>query len=125
MGPYAGIDYTSPYVDSNTYTMGNTIPESTLTLCQSRLYPPVRDLGWPRSTCRFLLPISQSKSSDICRSSLLLFVHNPCSPELLFGFTLLSKCLALSLFSLFKELTFIIRSSLLCCALLSSAFQQM
>jgi hypothetical protein len=30
-------------VDSNTFTMGNPMPESTLTLCQSRLYPPVGD----------------------------------------------------------------------------------
>jgi hypothetical protein len=39
---------TSPYVDSrvdyNTCTMSNPMPESTLTLCQSRLYIPVRDL---------------------------------------------------------------------------------
>jgi hypothetical protein len=54
MGPYAGVDYTSTYVDarvdSNTFTMGNLIPESTLTLCQSRLYPPARDLGFGLST---------------------------------------------------------------------------
>ncbi len=43
MGPCAGVDYnlTSPYVhsrvDSNSFTMGNPMPESTLTLCQSRL----------------------------------------------------------------------------------------
>jgi hypothetical protein len=34
---------TSPYVhsrvDSNTFTMGNSMPESTLTLFHSRLYP--------------------------------------------------------------------------------------
>jgi hypothetical protein len=40
---------TSPYVhsrvDSNTFTMGNPMPESTLTLCQSQLYPPVREFG--------------------------------------------------------------------------------
>ncbi len=33
MGPYAGVDYTSPYVhsrvDSNTFTLGNPMPEST------------------------------------------------------------------------------------------------
>jgi hypothetical protein len=44
-GPHAGADYkTSPYVhsrvDFSTFTMGNPMPESTLTLCQSRLYPP-------------------------------------------------------------------------------------
>jgi hypothetical protein len=42
MGPYAGVDYTLPYihyrVDSNTFTMGNSMPESTFTVCQSRLY---------------------------------------------------------------------------------------
>jgi hypothetical protein len=37
---------TSPFVDYNTFTMGNPMPESALTLCQSRLYPPVRDLGF-------------------------------------------------------------------------------
>jgi hypothetical protein len=36
----------SPYVDSNTFTMGNPLTESTLTLSQCRLYPPVRDLGF-------------------------------------------------------------------------------
>jgi hypothetical protein len=36
----------SPYVASNTFTMGNPLAESTLTLSQSRLYPPVRDLGF-------------------------------------------------------------------------------
>ncbi len=43
LGPYAGADYDLPYVhsrvDSNTFTMG------IVTLCQSRLYPPVRDIG--------------------------------------------------------------------------------
>ncbi len=33
-------------VDYNKFTMGNPIPESTLTLCQSRLYSTVRDLGF-------------------------------------------------------------------------------
>ncbi len=33
-------------VDSNTFTMGNPMPESTSALCQSRLYPPDRDLGF-------------------------------------------------------------------------------
>jgi hypothetical protein len=33
-------------VDSNTFSMGNSMPESTLTLYQSRLYPPVRDFGF-------------------------------------------------------------------------------
>jgi hypothetical protein len=38
-------------VDSNTCTMGNPLPESTLTLCQSQLYPPDRDLGFGLSPC--------------------------------------------------------------------------
>ncbi len=32
-------------ITSNTFTMGNPMPESTLTLCRSRT-PPVRDLGF-------------------------------------------------------------------------------
>jgi hypothetical protein len=34
MEPYAGDDYSliSPYVDSNTFTTGNPLPDSTLTL---------------------------------------------------------------------------------------------
>jgi hypothetical protein len=44
------LTITSPYVhfriDSSTFTMGNSMPESTLTLCQSRLYSPVSS---PRS----------------------------------------------------------------------------
>jgi hypothetical protein len=41
---------TSPYVhsrvDAETFTMGNPMPESTLTLCQNPLYLPVRDFGF-------------------------------------------------------------------------------
>ncbi len=44
------LTITSPYVhsrvDSNTFTMGNPMTESSLTLCQSRLYPLVRDFGF-------------------------------------------------------------------------------
>ncbi len=40
----------SPYVhsriDSNTFTMGNPMPESTFTLCQGWFYPSVRDYGF-------------------------------------------------------------------------------
>ncbi len=46
MGPYAGVDYNLTLCplqsDSHTCTMGNHLA----TLCQSRLYPPVRDLGF-------------------------------------------------------------------------------
>ncbi len=49
MGPYAGATITSPdvhsRVDSNTFTTGIP-PESNLNLCQSRLYPLVRDFGF-------------------------------------------------------------------------------
>ncbi len=38
--------YASAKVDFSTLTMGNPMPESALTLCQSRLYSPVRDLGF-------------------------------------------------------------------------------
>ncbi len=41
--PVPELTVTSPYVDSsvglNTWTMGNTMPDSALPLCQSRLYP--------------------------------------------------------------------------------------
>ncbi len=43
MGPYTGVDDNltlySLRVDSNTFTMGNPMPVSTLTLCQSRPKP--------------------------------------------------------------------------------------
>jgi hypothetical protein len=42
-GPMPELTITTPYVDSITFTKGNSMPESTLTLSQSRLYPPVRD----------------------------------------------------------------------------------
>jgi hypothetical protein len=48
--PMPDLTIISPYghfrVDSNTFTMGNPMPESTLTLCQSWLYPSVRDFGF-------------------------------------------------------------------------------
>ena len=48
--PMPELTLTSPYVDFrvdyNTCNMGNPMAESTLTLCQSRLYPSVRDLGF-------------------------------------------------------------------------------
>ncbi len=51
VGPYDGADYephltSTPESSSNTFTMGNPMPESTFTLCQSRLYPPIRDFGF-------------------------------------------------------------------------------
>ncbi len=38
--------YVHSRVDSNTFTMSNPMPESTLTLWQSRLHPRVRDFGF-------------------------------------------------------------------------------
>jgi hypothetical protein len=44
LDPMPEFTIASPYVhsrvNSNKFTMGNPMPESTLTLCQSRLYPP-------------------------------------------------------------------------------------
>jgi hypothetical protein len=44
--PVPELTITSPYDHSNTFSMSNSMPESTLTLCQGRLYPPVRDFGF-------------------------------------------------------------------------------
>jgi hypothetical protein len=45
--PMPKLTITSPYaysrVNSNTFAISNPMPESALTLSQSRLYPPVRD----------------------------------------------------------------------------------
>ncbi len=52
--PMPELTINSPFfhsrVDSNTFTMGTPMPESAVTLCQSRLYPPVRDFGFGLST---------------------------------------------------------------------------
>ncbi len=55
------LTITSPYihsrVDFKIFTVGNSLPESTLALCQSRLYPIVRDFGFGlwcwRLSCRW------------------------------------------------------------------------
>jgi len=45
--PMPELTITSPHIDFKvdfiTFTMGDPMPESTLNLCQRRLYPPVRD----------------------------------------------------------------------------------
>jgi hypothetical protein len=49
MGPYAGADYplmSTPESTPDTFTVDNLCKKSTLTLCQSRLYIPVGDLGF-------------------------------------------------------------------------------
>jgi hypothetical protein len=52
MGPCAGVDYNltlcSLQSESNTFTMGNPMQKSTLTLRQSRLYALVGDRIWPK-----------------------------------------------------------------------------
>ncbi len=48
--PMPELTINSPYVDSNTFTMGNPMPESTLTLCHNRLYPPIGDFGFSLCT---------------------------------------------------------------------------
>jgi hypothetical protein len=76
MGPYAGVDFflTSPYVhsrvDSNTCTMGNPMPESALTLCQRRLYAPVKDLGFGLYTISLYTVIL--KKTKCCRRLCLM-----------------------------------------------------
>ncbi len=54
MGPNAGVDYNLTLCPLKSRlqhikgTMSNPIPQSTLTLCQSRLYPPRQGLWiWP------------------------------------------------------------------------------
>jgi hypothetical protein len=73
MGPYAGADYNLILcllrVDSNTFTMGNPMPESTSSLCQSRFYSPVRDLPFAKKT-----PVSESTLTlCLCRASMHSF----------------------------------------------------
>jgi hypothetical protein len=57
------LTITSPFVhsrvDSNTFIMGNPMPESTLSLCQSQLYPPVRDFRFGLCT------LQQCRSSRV------------------------------------------------------------
>ncbi len=46
--------YVQSRVDSNTFTMNIPMPESTLTLCQSQLYPPRQGLrAWPQVQLTF------------------------------------------------------------------------
>ncbi len=65
MGPYAGVDYNYNLtlcplsVDYNTFTMGNPMPESALTLCQSQLYPPDRDFGFSLRSAKRSIALSR------------------------------------------------------------------
>jgi hypothetical protein len=55
------LTITSPYVhsrvDYNTFTTGNPMPESTLTLCQSRPYPFARVAYIPPSQGLWIWPL--------------------------------------------------------------------
>jgi hypothetical protein len=72
--PMPELTITSTYVHSrvhsNIFTMVNPMPESTLTLCQSRLYPPVRifgfglGLGLTNFTSKTQLPNIRNKYSQ-------------------------------------------------------------
>ncbi len=72
--PIPELTTTSPYVhsrvDSNTFIMGNPMPESTLTLCQSWIYPPVRDFGF--GLCIFRL---YSKIAEKIRAFLFSYLN--------------------------------------------------
>ncbi len=63
------LTLTSPYVhcrvDSITFTMGNTMTESTTILCRSRLYPPVRDLIWPLNNRKKRPEVGMTKNEKI------------------------------------------------------------
>ncbi len=80
--PMPELTITSRYVhsrvDSNTFFMGNPMPGSTLTLCQSRLYPPVRDLF---SLCLIytvtVLPVSSSMEILLIDSHSSFFYKTP------------------------------------------------
>jgi hypothetical protein len=72
MGPYAGVDYNLTLCPLRSQLHGTHLPlgnpglESTLTLCQSRLYPPVRTLD--------LAFVIYSLHADVC--SALPWVEN-------------------------------------------------
>ncbi len=55
MGPYAGVTVTSPYVDSNTFTMGNPMPE--------RPWPDARVDFIPQSRNNKLIVFADEKST--------------------------------------------------------------
>jgi hypothetical protein len=67
MGPCNGVDYNltlCPFQSRFQHiysTMGNPIPESTLTLCQSRLYSPVRGFGFGLWAPKLLKNVQKSK----------------------------------------------------------------
>jgi hypothetical protein len=72
MVPYAGVDYNLTLyvhskVDFNTFTMGNPMPESTLsTLCHSRLCPSDRDFGFGLGSCTIccIMRLSEKRGGE-------------------------------------------------------------
>jgi hypothetical protein len=68
---------TSPHVhfgvDSNIFTTSNPMPESTLTLYQSRLYPPVSDFGFGLYSSNFVHNYNVEQRGLL--SSLLFFLR--------------------------------------------------
>ncbi len=69
MVPYAGVDYNLTLCPLRTFTMGNPMTESTLTQCQSRLYPPVPDFGFDLSA--LLATVATVPVSTDCKVSFL------------------------------------------------------
>jgi hypothetical protein len=64
MGPNAGVDYNLTRVDSNTFTMGHSMLESTLTLCQSCFYVPVRDFWiWPQYS--YMIKVGRGEGVEV------------------------------------------------------------
>ncbi len=62
MEPYAGADYNLILCPLQSWLQhiydGQPVPESTLTLCQSRLWPPFRDFGFGLWTQSCVLYVS-------------------------------------------------------------------
>jgi hypothetical protein len=76
--PMPELTITSPYinsrVDSNTFTMGNPMPESTLT----RLCPPVRDFGfglWAVATLLGYIGLSRNTAIYLIHESAISHPH--------------------------------------------------
>jgi hypothetical protein len=85
------LTITSPYVhstvNSNIFTMENRMPESTLTLCQSQLYPPpVRNFGFNLYTVR-----EDFERFRVVRQSSLLCLHAVMRVRLPFDVILLEQ----------------------------------
>jgi hypothetical protein len=74
--PYPGVDYNLTLCPLQSrlkhiyrgHQWGNSMPESTLTLCQSRLYTPVRDFKfglWPHTFHEAPLVTSQTQGQQV------------------------------------------------------------